>query len=292
MQSKKLRLTVSDHGAEIKSLVNLETGQEYMWQGDPAYWKRTAPILFPLVGNYRDKTSYYGGKEYHMSQHGFARDMEFELCGQNDVSLNFLLKDTEETREKYPFAFKLYVNYVLHDDFLSVTWNVENCNDKDMYFSIGGHPAFNCNLETDSLLFHVDDQYIQGPLVSGIIENDGSGCLSDRQKVLPLEEGVLKLTPSLFDDDALILEHPQARQVTLLDKDRKAVLELDFRFFSPSVMGIWSSPGKNAPFVCIEPWHGRTDRVDFSQKLEEREYGKVLRPEEAYVSIYNIKLPR
>lgn len=287
LQNKKLRLTVSDHGAEMKSLVNLETGKEYLWQGDPSYWGRTSPILFPIVGNYKNKTSYYGGKEYHMSQHGFARDMDFELELQNEEGIYFTLKDTEETRKTYPFAFRLYVNYILSDTGVAVLWTVENRDDKEMYFSIGGHPAFNCDLRTDSLLFQTKDVNVQGPLISGIIENDGSGCLSERKKELPLQDGVLKLSPGLFDEDALILEQEQAQQITLLDKDLNKVLMVECPVPFP-VFGIWSPMGKNAPFVCIEPWQGRTDKSDFSQKLEEREYGKCLGVGDSFRSFYYI----
>ena len=131
----------------MKSLKDNKTEQEYLWQADPKFWGRTSPVLFPIVGNYAQKQSVYEGKTYTLSQHGFARDMEFDLESQTEEEIWFVLKDTESTLEKYPFHFILKVGYRLSGRQVEVMWKVENPNDKKMYFSIGGHPAFNCPLK-------------------------------------------------------------------------------------------------------------------------------------------------
>ena len=105
LKNEELTLTVISAGAEMKSLKDNKTEQEYLWQADPKFWGRTSPVLFPIVGNYVQKQSVYEGKTYTLSQHGFARDMEFDLESQTEEEIWFVLKDTESTLEKYPFHF-------------------------------------------------------------------------------------------------------------------------------------------------------------------------------------------
>ena len=149
LKNEELTLTVISAGAEMKSLKDNKTEQEYLWQADPKFWGRTSPVLFPIVGNYAQKQSVYEGKTYTLSQHGFARDMEFDLESQTEEEIWFVLKDTESTLGKYPFHFILKVGYRLSGRQVEVMWKVENPNDKKMYFSIGGHPAFNCPLKEE-----------------------------------------------------------------------------------------------------------------------------------------------
>ncbi len=264
-------LMVSDHGAEIRSLK--KNGKELMWQADPKFWGRTSPVLFPLVGNYYNKKSGFGGKEYEMSQHGFARDMDFSLVKKEADELVFELKDNEKTHEKYPFAFVLQIGYKLEENGLKVIWRVVNPTDDTIYFSIGGHPAFNCDLSKDSLVYYKAGKRVQNDLEVNIIEGDGSGCLSDRSKTIRLNDGKMALSKELFDEDALIIEDRQADAVALTDSDGAEVLKV---CFDAPLFGIWSPAGKNAPFVCIEPWYGRCDRVGFDGDLSEREYGNAV----------------
>ena len=277
-------LTVSEHGAEIRSLK--KNGQELMWQADPKFWGRTSPVLFPLVGNYWEKKSRHDGKVYEMSQHGFARDQEFTLVSKTEDELVFELKENEETLAKYPFSFVLTLAYKLSDEGVEVIWNVKNPTDSDIFFSIGGHPAFNCSLETASLLFAKNGKTLEGPIKANIIAGDGSGCLSDKTKEYSLDNGVMKLSNELFDEDALIIEDEQADCVALLDPDGKEVLSVAF---SAPLFGIWSPAGKKAPFVCIEPWYGRCDRVGFTGDISEREYGNRLAGKQEFNTVYRIK---
>ncbi|MBE5913462.1 MAG: aldose 1-epimerase family protein [Pseudobutyrivibrio ruminis] len=272
LENDKIKLTVAEHGAEIKSLIRKADGKELMWQADAAYWGRTAPVLFPLVGNYYQKKSVYKGQTYEMGQHGFARDMDFMLGRQTENELVFLLKDNEESRKKYPFSFLLVSTYRLENDTVNVEWKVENPNEETMYFSIGGHPAFNCDLDTYTLRFEKDNQP-NSKITANIIADDGSGCLGDEQKQFVLSNGVLGMSDELFSRDALIIEDRQSDKVTLIDDKGQDVIAVKF---DAPLFGVWSPVGKHAPFVCIEPWYGRCDRVGFNQKLEEREYGNTL----------------
>ena len=284
IRNESLTLEIDAHGAEMKSLTDNRTGQEYLWCGDAAYWGRTSPILFPLVGNYREKQSCFDGKWYSLSQHGFARDMDFELVSEKGDEIWFALEDSPETLEKYPFGFRLELGYRLQGRTVEVLWRVTNKNDREMYFSIGGHPAFNCPLragekQTD---YRIGFDTCE-PLVASVL--DENGTVSAQKKVLELTDGMLQITETLFDEDALIVEHDQAHKVALYTPEGEKYLEVKFE---APLFGIWSPAGKHAPFVCIEPWYGRSDRADFGQKLEEREWGNVLKAGEVFTAAYQI----
>lgn len=284
LRNEELTLTVISAGAEMKSLKDNKTGREYLWQADPAFWGRTSPVLFPIVGNYAQKKSVYDGKTYTLSQHGFARDMEFSLESQTEDEIWFGLRDTKDTLEKYPFHFWLKVGYRLSGRQVEVMWKVENTNDRKMYFSIGGHPAFNCPLKEEEkqeecrLVFDTE-----GPLTSSILNEEGA--LSPRTKELQLSERSMKLEEHLFDEDALIIENHQAQKAGLADAKGNVYLEVEF---DAPLFGIWSPAKKHAPFVCIEPWYGRSDREDFDHKLENREWGNELEPGEIFEKNYKI----
>ena len=285
IENENLKVTVVDHGAEVRSIIRKSDNAEMMWQADAAYWGRTSPVLFPLVGNYYEKKSIYQGKTYELGQHGFARDMDFALVKEASDELIFSLKDTEETLQKYPFHFELQIRYVLQDTTVQVHWTVKNTNEETMYFSIGAHPAFNCDLDTWRLRFEKNGVPCDS-LTANIIANDGSGCLSDETEKLQLQDGLLTMSDELFAKDALIIEKQQADTVSLVNPDGKSVVSVTC---PTPLFGIWSPVGKHAPFMCIEPWYGRCDRVGYDQKLENREYGNVLAPADEFHGGYEIR---
>ena len=143
LENENLKVEIDSFGAEIKSVKRKSDNFEYMWCGDKKYWGRTSPVLFPFVGAPKNKEYRYDGKTYTMGQHGFARDMEFTLEAQTEENISFVLTDTAETCEKYPFHFALHIGYELCKNEVKVNWTVENTDTKELYFSIGAHPAFN-----------------------------------------------------------------------------------------------------------------------------------------------------
>lgn len=284
LKNEALTLEIDAHGAEMKSLKDNQTGQEYLWDGDLAFWKRTSPVLFPLVGNYRDKESVYQGKTYTMSQHGFARNMDFFVTEEKDQEIWFALQETPETKEKYPFDFKLSIGYRLENRTVQVIWKVENTNRETMYFSIGGHPAFVCPVPGKGKQTEYALRFdTEGPVVSSLI---GEGGLLTEEKVeYPLTDQKLQIAEDLFARDALVIEQDQAHKVSLVDPTGNAYVTV--RFDAP-LFGIWAPKGGKAPFVCIEPWYGRCDRADFSKKLEEREWGNTLEAGGIFEKSYTI----
>ncbi len=286
IENEKIRLEVALVGAEIKSLIRKSDGKEMMWQADPEFWGRTSPILFPLVGNYFEKKTVFEGKTLEMGQHGFARDMEFKLVKEETDELLFELRDTEETRKNYPFSFILTVGYKLVGSKVVVSWVVENNNDRTMYFSIGGHPAFNCDLDTYTLRFEKNGKPNEF-VISNVIADDGSCCMSDETKRYDLERGVLHMSDELFARDALVIENGQTDKLTLVGPDGKDELSVSL---DVPLFGVWSPTMKHAPFVCIEPWCGRCDRVGYNKGLENREYGNTLNAGEKFSTSYDIEV--
>ncbi len=273
IENENLICTVDTHGCELKSVKDRKTGKEFMWNADPAFWGRTSPVLFPFVGGLKDKKYRYEGKTFEMSQHGFARDMEFTPVTRKEDEIWMELGSTDDTRSNYPFEFLLKIGYALKDRSLSVIWKVENRNEKDMPFAIGAHPGFMMPLDEEHM-FRLYDR--KGDTVESIVNRifAGGGCVSDKTEVIETPEGVLPITGHLFDGDALVVENDQLGTVELVKKGHDTP-EVSVRFSAPLV-GLWSPPKKNAPFVCIEPWYGRCDSESFAGELKDRDYEQIL----------------
>ena len=287
LKNHEISIALKSQGGEMTSI--RKKGVEYLWKGDSAYWGRHAPILFPQVGTVKDGRFLYEGQEYPMGQHGFARDQEFELTEQSDDRIVFTLRDNEDTRRMYPFAFELVQEYELCESEITARWIVKNTDEKPLYFSIGGHPAFRCPLEGrgDWSQYRIRLMKDGLPLSSIDIHYLKNGVVLEQTEPMELEEGCLTPSVELFSRDALILEDQQADRAVLVDPEGKDYLQVDF--VCP-VLGIWAPVGKAAPFVCIEPWYGRADGENFDGELKDREYGNTLEPGEVFKREYRIKV--
>ena len=285
ISNKQLTIQVSPHGAELCSIV--ANGKEYLWQADPAFWKRHSPVLFPIVGSVWENEYRNEGIPYTLTQHGFARDMEFTLISEKEDEVRYRLVSNEETLHKYPFPFCLEIGYRIQGKKIEVMWEVKNSGDKEMYFQIGAHPAFYwpefdaSNSERGFFRFDKENglKYI---LISE------KGCADPSTEYsLELTDGLLPLDTHTFDKDALILENEQVRKVTLYNKEKLAYLSLHF---NAPVVGLWSPPAKNAPFVCIEPWYGRCDRAHYTGEYKDKDWMQHLQPEEIFQGGYTIEI--
>ena len=286
LENEQLKVEIDSFGAEIKSVQRKSDAREYMWCGDKKYWGRTSPVLFPFVGVPKDKEYRYEGKTYSMGQHGFARDMEFTLEKQGKDEIWFVLHETEETLAKYPFTFTLHIGYRLLKNELTVCWKVENTNKKEMYFSIGAHPAFNCPLQGEA------DKNGYGLRFGGLTDTlhhhgntkDGLAIMED--EVLPLKDGCVTFTSGFFDRCTYMVEGAQTKEVSLLDQTGAPYVIVSF---DTPLFAVWSPEEKNAPFVCIEPWYGRCDAVDFNGTLQEWDYENRLETGKTFETEYQIR---
>ena len=273
LENDYLAISVDTHGAELSSIINKKENKEMLWQGDPEYWGRKSPVLFPVVGKYKKGKTTYEGKEYSLGQHGFARDMEFVIAEKTSNKLTFILESNNKTLEVYPFSFRLTCTFQLVDNKIIVGWEVQNTDNKKIYFSIGAHPAFYCEKGKTILTMNCEN------LKYSLVNADG---LYTPKKYDVESEFVLH--DSIFDNDALIIENSNVTEVSLVDNDKEYIT---VKFDAP-LFGIWSPTKKNAPFVCIEPWFGRCDAEDFNGDITEREWSNALEIGEKWYKEYEI----
>lgn len=283
IKNKNIKLEISSAGAEVQEIINKKNGKNYLWNGDSKFWGRKSPVLFPFVGALKNKEYIYNEQKYPMGQHGFARDMEFELIEAKENAVWYELKSNEQTLKKYPFEFSLKVGYKLEENKIKVKWIVQNKGDKTMYFSIGAHPAFVVPVERREECFIKFDN-------KSILDNTGleNGLANRNNRVngkIVTDEGYLKIDKDLFKYDALIFENNQVKEVSLCMPDKTEFVTV--KFDSPLV-GIWSPYKENCPFVCIEPWYGRCDGVEFEGEIKDREWQQELKADEVFESEYEI----
>ena len=284
ISTREITVTISSLGAELISVKNNLDNREYMWCANPNYWKRHSPVLFPLVGRYKNDKYQYQGKEYSMKQHGFARDKEFDLTMKSENEIWFILEADEDTLSSYPFDFKLECGYRAIGNSVEVMWKVTNKDTKKMYFSLGAHPAFappssDVDMTNCSLKFNLNEDEIVYSLLNQ------EGLLLDDKHMLSLDNKCIGITSDMFDKDALVIMNSQAKEVSLLDENDK--LFVTVKFDAP-LFGVWSPVKSNVPFVCIEPWYGRTDRFSFDGDLEAREWGNELDSGKIFEANYHI----
>lgn len=272
IQNQFLSISVKHHGAELCSLKRNDT--EYMWQADATHWNRHAPVLFPIIGELKNNEFYFEGKNYAMKRHGLARNLLFELIEETNNSLIFSLKSNEATLENYPFLFELRISYILTDSKLTVGYTVFNSDKKAIYFSIGGHPAFNVPLSnkeqrSDYQLVFNESETISTQRLSDGLRNGVTDLILDH-------ENTIDITDDLFEKDALVFHNLNSTNVSIQKGNTK---KLTFDFTGFPYLGIWSS-SRNAPFVCIEPWCGVADHISHNQQIIEKE-GIVKLPRES-----------
>lgn len=287
MENEYLRVSVSEHGAELTSVYDKQRQQEDIWTADPAYWARHAPVLFPFVGKVNGGRYRYRGKEYEMGQHGFARDLDFRFVDASEGEVTYELTDTPETKASYPFSFRLQVAYHLDGRTLQVHWQVFNPSEREpLYFSIGAHPAFNWPSAAfpDKSSYTVD--FGRDRLEYVLIDPSTASVDWQHPSELVLPGGKLALTPDLFDRDALIFDGGQISRAVLCYPDGSPYVTMDCAGF-PS-FGLWSKPHADAPYVCLEPWIGRCDNMGFQGELPEKFGEQELTPRKTFEASFSL----
>jgi galactose mutarotase-like enzyme len=266
IENDLVKITISPKGAELKSIWSKNFRHEYMWNGDPAFWGKTSPVLFPIVGTLKDGKTYFDDKPYTMGRHGFARDADFTVTRHDNDTIDFTLESDVNTMSVYPFPFSFTIRYALSDSSLRVSYFVTNKGNATMYFSVGGHPAFRVPLQdglgyTDYyLLFDKSESAPRWPIsADGLIET----------KPLPFFQNSnrLPLSKELFYKDALVFKDLVSGVVSLRSDKSERGWSMDFHGFP--YLGIWAA--RNADFVCVEPWCGIADSTSSNQQLTAKE---------------------
>lgn len=236
-----LTVTLSDIGGEPLS-IKMDS-HEYLWHRDPAYWKSSAPILFPTVGRLRGGEWSHGGKTYPMGNHGFARAAQMNAVAMRDFA-EFTLKDNEETRKSYPFSFSLRRRFKLAKNALLETITVTNTDNSDIFFGMGLHPGFMLPEGSARLSLECFEE-VRRQLLSPKF------LMADKSESYLLRDGkYIDIDNSLFDNDAIILSGVRSATLESPDSDRSvSVIFPDAKY-----VGFWQPMNTDAPFLCIEPW--------------------------------------
>ncbi|MDX1811896.1 MAG: aldose 1-epimerase family protein [Gammaproteobacteria bacterium] len=273
LENANLKVQVATAGAELQSVYDKRQSLELLWQGNPEFWGRRAPVLFPIVGRLANDTLVYKKQQYPMSQHGFARDCEFELIYSSDTQLEFKLVANSDTKVKYPFDFELIIAYRIHENQLHINYVVRNMGDEDLPFSIGGHPAFNWpllpNVEKTAHCIEFECNELKH------VRKLQNGLLIDSEFPSPVVEQKIHLNDDLFSQDALIFTRLKNRKIIYKAGDNYTI-KMEFSDFPQ--FGLWTKPG--APFVCLEPWSGYASPVGFEDDIRKKP-GIILLPENA-----------
>lgn len=263
IENEQLTVLINEMGAELTSVIDRKSEVEYMWSGDPAFWGKYSPVLFPIVGTLKNNNYRYKGKVYTLPRHGFAREKKFTV---SDDGTTFTLSSNEETKKVYPFDFSLSIQYSLNKNELKVTYTVENTGTETMYFSLGAHPAFavpigkSGNYEDHFLEFSREENADKWPITKDGLISSASEPFLKNQKFIPLNK-------TLFEKDAIVLKGLKSHCISIRsNKDNNGI---DFKFEGFPYFGIWAAKG--ADFVCLEPWCGIADSESHNQELETKE---------------------
>lgn len=264
-------------GAELRSLKLSD--KELMWRADPAFWGKSSPVLFPMIGNLRGGKTLINGKEYAITKHGFARDNEFEAKKLSDNSAEFTFGETESTMEAFPFAFELKLTYTLSGGKLHMDYSVTNGSDTAMPYCIGAHPAFACPNEPGAQFSDHKLVFEQPETVNSPVMNLQTRMWGDSDRVNRLTDARdFPLEYSLFDNDCVYFDTIKSKSVSLVSAKTGKGVKLTWSGFT--TLGVWTPDHKNAPFVCIEPWCGCDDYDTDSGVFAEKRGIQIARPGE------------
>ena len=285
LNNNELEIRILSHGAELTGIRDLKTNEEYMWQRDPKFWGKSSPVLFPFVGILKDGKYSYEGKTYELkTRHGFARDYEHEVTKKGENFIEFMFTSNEEIKKVYPFDFKLYMKYILEGKKLTLEYRVENLGEKEMFFSLGAHPAIAMPVGNG---VDYSDYYLEFEKeetgISKILEN----ALVASEKTIKVFEGNrLNLTENTFINDAIILEKTNSKVVYL--KNVKNDRKIGFKYEGFRYMAFWNMVG--AEYVCLESWCGISDYDNCSGNIEEKNGIETLEAKEKFVRKIEIEI--
>jgi len=268
LQNQELTVKIDTLGAQMVSVLDAG-GVERVWRADPAVWGRHAPLLFPIIARLKDGKYTLAGEEYHISQHGFARDSEFTLLQQSQNSVTLRLTDSPATHKVYPCSFTLDVTYTLEGDCLTKSHTVINQGTEEMFYELGGHDGFATTLLPGESM---SDYYLEFPGMTELhpYGMDPENMITPKGSVWPLRAGGrLPLPPRVLGLDTVILDDLPQRQVTLASRTNSRRVTLRFDQFD--YLGIWTqNREEDTDYICIEPWTTLPDAVFAGRGLEDK----------------------
>lgn len=284
LENSDLIIESKNSGAELTRIYSKKYNKEILWNGDSAFWGRHSPILFPIVGRLKDNETYIEDKLYNMSQHGFARDMEFEVIDETNSSIIYKLQSNEESKKFYPYEFELLIKYTLEKGKLNIKWEVKNIDSREIYFSIGAHPAFNISSREE-----LSNYYIEFKCKDNVNQISLEGPYYNEIKSISNLE-TLELNPKSFEKDAIIFTNID--ELSIKNKKEDNYIKVSLEDFP--LVGIWSPYYKDenltAPFICIEPWYGLADSVNSDKIYKNKKFINKLNVGETFTTDYAIEI--
>ena len=287
LKNDLLEVELNPKGAEIIKIVGIQDQINYMWRRDPSLWANSAPILFPIVGALKDNECRIDGKTYSMTQHGFSRHNIYKTHQKSDVEVEFNLVTNEEILKQYPYLFDLKVNYRLENNQLICHMQVENIDKAEIYFQIGGHPAFACPfMDNESS----NDYYVEfeknETLDQKIIDVEKRGMSYETKQLFDNEKRFF-VRQAMFDNDAIVVKNFKSHWVQLKSLNHNKSLRFYMSGFEH--LGIWTASHVGG-LLAFEPWVGHNDYVDFKGEFKEKESVVCLRPQETFECEFRVEI--
>ena len=281
LENDHLQVQINPLGAEVSSIKNISTNHQYMWSGDSSVWAGVSPVLFPTVGKSTNNQIKHNDINYSMGNHGFARHSVFNIIEQTPDSVTLSITTTPEN---YPFKLQFNVSYHLESKKLITTYEVINKDEVDAYCGFGAHPAFACPFDSYhsfkdyEIEFGSQEELNFHPITTKAFY---TGEIQ-RQKL-----SKINLDNHIFDDDALVYSGFSTKKVRLNEKKSDRFIEVTFDGFE--YLGLWSKPKANAPYVCIEPWCGKSDTLGFDEDIIDREGNIQIKPQQTFSRSYTVE---
>lgn len=282
-----LRVEVSNKGAELQKVTSAITGKEFLWQGDEKFWSGRAPIMFPVCGRMLDGKYTYKGNGYVLPCHGFAKISHFDVSEQTKDSISLTLKANESTQEIYPFEFSFTVTFALIDNLLRTTFTVKDDVDEEMYFSFGGHPAFNVPFNDGE---NFDDYYVEfnKPFNATQALFSDKGLYTEKTLPVDLVDGkILNLSHKLFEVEGIFMKDPSP-ELTIKSKKGKGSIRVSYEGFP--YVGLWQTNKVGAKYLCVEPWQGFPSKDGVVDDLKEKDYMVRIVKGEVYNKSFDVEI--
>ncbi|WP_405106190.1 aldose 1-epimerase family protein [Paenibacillus sp. FSL K6-1217] len=284
LRNSTAEAVISSLGAELVNFKRTDTGTEYMWSGDAAYWTGRSPVLFPIIGAAMGGEIKVDGQAYKLANHGFARRSEFTLVEASETQAVYRLSHSESTLASYPYPFHLFLTYTLSGSTLEISYRVENPGGQEIFFQLGTHPAFNCPIGGEGSFTDYYLEFGQPERLERLFLNKTGQIIQGTSETLLEDGNLLPLNHEMFAHDALVFRNVRSQSVALKSKQSDRSVTVAFTGFPD--LGIWQP--KNAPFLCIEPWHGVADSEGFSGEIHDKQGVISLPPEGRFTSSLTI----
>ncbi|HEY9827981.1 MAG TPA: aldose epimerase [Stenomitos sp.] len=200
------------------------------------------PILFPICGNLPNDTYVYDDQSIPLRQHGFARDLPWQVIHHTPTSIEIALESNDLTLPYYPFDFQVKIAYQLQGPRLTLECEIANRGLVKMPFSLGFHPYFavedkslvSFDIPATQMFDHLTRQH--GPF-----------------------NGEIPVSTS--EVDAAFF--PVSQTVARLKGEPTIELTYDPIF---TTLVVWTLQSK--PYICLEPWTAQRNALNTGIDLQ------------------------